>query len=185
MCCQIATHSLNGFEFTPLQSELQIDYCIQILMYSVSPLHISSSGRNAAYTQTDTHTGTREFSHNLLHCFGQYCGIDVLVRFLTAALISSIFQCGYTPFLMACEYQKIEIVQYLAEIAEVNISVCCEGGMTGLHLAAIHDSLEIARFLMKKGCPIDALDEAVNNTEYVYHVASSVSSMVFPSLSIP
>ena len=92
-----------------------------------------------------------------------------------------LFQCGYTPLLMACQYQMIDIVRYLAEIAEVNFSVCCAdqdsgtsadedyrlgemtglGKMTGLHLAAIDDTPEIASVLIEKGCPINALNEEV------------------------
>jgi len=95
--------------------------------------------------------------------------------------MSSISQRGYTPLLTACEYQRIDIVRHLAKIAEVNFAACCagqdsdtdeegrQGGMMGLHLAAIHDSPEIASLLIEKGCPIDALDEKVNNTDYVYH----------------
>ena len=112
--------------------------------------------------------------------------------------MSSISQRGYTPLLTACEYQRIDIVRHLAKIAEVNFSACCadqdsdtdeEGrqwGMMGLHLAAIHDSPEIASLLIEKGCPIDALDEEVNNTDYVYHFVSSVNvQLCFPSLSFP
>jgi len=99
--------------------------------------------------------------------------------------LSSFSQCGYTPLLTACEYQKIDIVRYLAKIVEVNFSVCCadqhpgtneedqQGGMTGLHLAAIHDSPEIASLLIEKGCPINGLDKEVNNTEFVSHVGRS------------
>ena len=76
-------------------------------------------------------------------------------------------------------------MRYLAKIAEVNFSVYCvdqhsgtneedrQGGMTGLHLAAIHDSPEIASLLIEKGCPINSLDKEVNNTEYVSHVVRS------------
>ena len=76
-------------------------------------------------------------------------------------------------------------MRYLAKIAEVNFSVYCvdqhsgtneedrQGGMTGLHLAAIHDSPEIASLLIEKGCPINTLDNEVNNTEYVSHVGRS------------
>lgn len=84
------------------------------------------------------------------------------------------FQCGYTPLLTACEYQMIDIVRYLAKIPDVNFSVCCadqdnpgadeedwRGGMTGLHLAAIHDSPEIASLLIEMGCPINTQNEQV------------------------
>ena len=81
----------------------------------------------------------------------------------------------------------------LAEITEVNISVCCDdqdsgsdwedrqGGMTGLHLAAIHDSPEIASLLIEKGCPINALDKKVNSIILPAQLDSV--SIMFPSLS--
>ena len=58
------------------------------------------------------------------------------------------------------------------EVAGVDFSACCadsEGAdeedgqkrMTGLHLAAIHDSPEIANLLIMKGCPVDTQDEKV------------------------
>lgn len=60
----------------------------------------------------------------------------------------------------------------MEEVAEVDFSACCadsggteeedeERGMTGLHLAAIHDSPEIANLLIIKGCPVDTQDEKV------------------------
>ena len=60
----------------------------------------------------------------------------------------------------------------LVEVAGVDFSACCadsegtdeedeERGMTGLHLAAIHDSPEIANLLIKKECPVDTQDEKV------------------------
>ena len=59
----------------------------------------------------------------------------------------------------------------MEEVAGVDFSACCadsggteedeERGMTGLHLAAIHDSPEIANLLIKKGCPVDTQDEKV------------------------
>ena len=84
------------------------------------------------------------------------------------------FQPGYTPLLIACQYQKTGIVRYLGteEVAGVDFSACCadsEGAdeedgqkrMTGLHLAAIHDSPEIANLLIMKRCPVDTQDEMV------------------------
>jgi len=128
---------------------------------------------------------------NVLHYACAGGSVEVLEQLLTVPVLKSAemlngkTKCGYTPVLTACEYQKIDVVRYLAEIAEVNFSVCCadqhsgtdeegrQGGMTGLHLAAIHDSPEIASLLIEKGCPINSLDKEVNNTEYVSHVGRS------------
>ena len=81
-------------------------------------------------------------------------------------------------------------------MAEVDFSVCCDdqdsgieeefeyrlGGMTtGLHLAAIHDSPEIASLLIENGCPINALDEEVNSIMLPAQLDSV--SVMFPSLS--
>ena len=37
-------------------------------------------------------------------------------------------------------------------------------GLTGLHLAAMHDDIDIAQELIGKGCPIDSQDEKVCST---------------------
>ena len=34
-------------------------------------------------------------------------------------------------------------------------------GLTGLHLAAMHDDVDIAQELIEKGCPVDSQDEKV------------------------
>ena len=60
-------------------------------------------------------------------------------------------------------------MRYLAEFAEVDFCASVYGtdeedgqrGMTGLHLAAIHDSAEIARLLIEKKCPVDAQNRRV------------------------
>ena len=65
------------------------------------------------------------------------------------------------------------------EVAGVDFSACCadsEGAdeedgqkrMTGLHLAAIHDSPDIARLLIMKGCPVDTQDEKVCMCPYLH-----------------
>ena len=79
---------------------------------------------------------------------------------------------------MACEYQKLEVVRYLLEGDQgardvgvenlgVDVTASAEekdaatqnvGRKTGLHLAAIHDSLDIAQELIIKGCPLDTQD---------------------------
>ena len=89
-----------------------------------------------------------------------------------------LFQKNYTPLLVACEYQKLEVVRYLLEGDQgardvgvenlgVDVSASAEekdaatqnvGRKTGLHLAAIHDSLDIAQELIMKGCPLDTQD---------------------------
>ena len=82
----------------------------------------------------------------------------------------SYFQPGYTPLLIACRHQKTDIVKYFAGIDGVDFSACCESsrnnedgqkGITGLHLAAIHDSPEIARLLIEKKCPVLTQNEKV------------------------
>ena len=49
---------------------------------------------------------------------------------------------------------------------EVDCKACAvksdrEGGKTGLHIAAIHDSVKLAQILIREGCPPAALDEEV------------------------
>ena len=82
---------------------------------------------------------------------------------------------------MACEYQKHEVVRYLlredqgaqdmgvedlgvdasASAEEIDAETGNVGRKTGLHLAAIHDSLDIAYELITKGCPLDIQDLVV------------------------
>ena len=89
---------------------------------------------------------------------------------------------------MACEYQKLEVVRYLLREDEgardvgvrdlsVDASACAMEkdpktnkiigrNKTGLHLAAIHDSPEIAQELIAKGCPLDTQDCRVSLKSY-------------------
>ena len=73
---------------------------------------------------------------------------------------------GYTPLMVACEYQKIEIVEFLLQVEGVDCKACAvksdrEGGKTGLHITAIHDSVRLAHILITAGCPPESLDEQV------------------------
>ena len=43
-------------------------------------------------------------------------------------------------------------------------------GLTGLHLAAMHDDVDIAQELIEKGCPIDSQDEKVCSTVSYTHL---------------
>ena len=81
-------------------------------------------------------------------------------------MCTSLQSSGYTPFLVACEYKKVEIVEFLLQVEGVDCKACAvksdrEGGKTGLHIAAIHDSVKLARILIREGCPPAALDEQV------------------------
>ena len=51
---------------------------------------------------------------------------------------------------MACEYQKVAVVARLVEMAEVDVSAVTDDLKNALHIAAIHDSSEIATLLMEK-----------------------------------
>ncbi len=60
-------------------------------------------------------------------------------------------------------------VKYLVGWSDVDVSDFVkenEGGKTGeksaLHLAAIHDSADIAEILQKEGCKIDRIDSRVS-----------------------
>lgn len=85
------------------------------------------------------------------------------------------FQSGYSPLLIACEYQKAEAVKFLLELPNINVSVCAEHvsdgddeevkGKSALHIAAIHDSAEIAEMLIEKGCPLLVQDLEVSGTK--------------------
>ena len=81
-------------------------------------------------------------------------------------------QKDYSPLLIACEYQKLKTVVYLTSRDDVDVSDFAEertkegddvrtGEKSALHLAAIHDSHEIARVLIEKGCKIDRVDSKV------------------------
>ncbi len=74
--------------------------------------------------------------------------------------------------LTACEYQKVDAVHYLVGRSDVDVSDFVvessdEGGRTGeksaLHIAAIHDSEEIAKALLDKGCKANRKDKMVCN----------------------
>ena len=92
---------------------------------------------------------------------------------------------------MACEYQKLEVVRYLLRedqgtrdlgVRDLGVDAKARAvekdpktkrimghNKTGLHLAAIHDSPEIAQELIAKGCPLDAKDYKVNLKTIRHH----------------
>ena len=75
--------------------------------------------------------------------------------------------------MVACEYQKSETVKYLLyELPEGTIypglppqddttAGSQPVGKTGLHLAALHDQLDITEMLIEKGCSLLIQDEKV------------------------
>ena len=79
-----------------------------------------------------------------------------------------LLQCGYTPFLVACEYKRLEMVEYLMNLPGVDVGACChsnkEGkGATGLHLAAYQDAEGVAELLITANhCHFDAVDKYVS-----------------------
>ena len=77
-----------------------------------------------------------------------------------------VLQKGCTPLLVACEYQHKDMVEYLLSLPEVDPSASTsmdgsEEGNTGLHIAAIHDSPDIANLLIRYGCPTKAINGEV------------------------
>ena len=79
-------------------------------------------------------------------------------------------QCNYTPLLMACEYKKEEIMEYLFSLPDFDVTTTTnsqldteltERGRTALHIAAAHNSLNIVKLLIQKRCPLTKQDEKV------------------------
>ena len=90
-------------------------------------------------------------------------------------LLSFSFVCvqkGYTPLLVACEYQHKDMVEYLLSLPDVDpsASTSMDGsgeGNTGLHIAAIHDSPEIAKLLIDR-CPTAVFNKEVKLLPGIY-----------------
>ena len=89
--------------------------------------------------------------------------------------------------LTACEYQKVDAVHYLVGRSDVDVSDFVvessdEGGRTGeksaLHIAAIHDSEEIAKALLDKGCKANRKDIMVCKLLQHVHVQFICSSCI-------
>ncbi len=107
-------------------------------------------------------------------------------------------QSGYTPLLCACQYQKAETVRALLGLPEesspelgippggVRIDLYATdttkdgavGLMSGLHIAAIHDSYEIASALLLKGCSLDIADAEVCHYEHDVALTVLLCSLV-------
>ena len=105
--------------------------------------------------------------------------------YLCMYITSPLLQNGYTPLLVACEYKHKNMVQYFLELEMIGnrIVECKEhdiskrsrivdtsvfismddssGGMTGLHISAVHDTPDIAELLIKHKCPTRAQDREV------------------------
>ena len=86
---------------------------------------------------------------------------------MAVVLLSPPTQAGYTPFLVACEYQKEEMVRYLMEEgADIRASCRVENGgsgLTALHLAALHNAVGVADLLLgEKACPLNEQDSNVS-----------------------
>ena len=62
----------------------------------------------------------------------------------------------YTPFLVACEYKKLNMVKRLGDeipMKKLMESTCCKNGRTGItaiHLAAAHDDEELTKYLVEE-----------------------------------
>ena len=60
------------------------------------------------------------------------------------------------------------MVKYLTQVLTgVDVGACCHSdddgrGVSGLHLAAIHNSAEVAGLLMDANCPLDLVDTSVS-----------------------
>ena len=60
------------------------------------------------------------------------------------------------------------MIKYLTqELTGVDVGACCHSddagrGTSGLHLAAIHNSAEMAELLMDANCPLDLVDTLVS-----------------------
>ena len=61
--------------------------------------------------------------------------------------------------LLACNSGSEEMVRYLIEEMEVDVSSTTEDGRTGLHLAALHEYPEIAHILIQNGISVTAQDK--------------------------
>ena len=72
-----------------------------------------------------------------------------------------VLQNGFTPLLVACEYQHKDMVECLLTLKSVDPSASTVVGNTGLHIAAIHDSPDIANLLIDHGCPTRATNNKV------------------------
>ncbi|XP_065910258.1 uncharacterized protein [Dysidea avara] len=76
---------------------------------------------------------------------------------------------GYTPLLLACDFQKLNILKFLLNHDLISeIATTTKDGKTALHLAALHDSVEIVQLLLSKDFPIGQDDE---KGETALHVA--------------
>lgn len=85
-----------------------------------------------------------------------------------------LLQCQYTPLLTACEYKKVDIVNFLLHLPNIDISIAMSDlsgteatikghprGRTALHIAAAHNSVDIVDILIKKECPLSVQDQNV------------------------
>ena len=75
----------------------------------------------------------------------------------------------------------MDVVRCLLKLANIDVSVCAgqesvgDGddsvmviGKTALHIAAIHDSMEIADMLVQRGCPLNVQDAEVGPKLHTY-----------------
>lgn len=109
--------------------------------------------------------------------------MNAIILWLPCIVLSNV-KVGYSPLLTACEYQKVETVRYLASREDIDVLYSAEevgpgervGHKSGLHLAAIHDSSDIADILLKHGCTVDIVDEKVR-LPTVAHLDGSLMSL--------
>ena len=65
--------------------------------------------------------------------------------------------------LLACDNGNVEIVRYLLSLEKELISASTTDGMTGLHIAAMHDFHEVAKELIQHGILLTAQDAKVRS----------------------
>ena len=72
------------------------------------------------------------------------------------ANIEFCFKEGYTPFYIACQRGRLDIVKYLYEEAGANPFRCCKYGSTPLYIACQEGHSDIVSYLLKIGSNIES-----------------------------
>lgn len=168
------TEVVNGSVKIPAPSILERTDDIFDLVYTTSGLNLLSWAEGLGYTLPVFGQG----DNWLLDVATSQDRLDIVSNLLRSSHRTDTYGWGTKTFFRACEYGNERMVKVLSESA---LDVNCLQAVTnrsGLHVAALHNRLQVGKLLLSLGAKIDAKDFRGNEP---LHISSRLGDTAFMS----